>query len=385
MDQAQQFSADPVGTEDIGAGDAAAPGELGVVAAPEPVSALIPEELLAVVPAPVDDALPALMAALANQKRVIVRYVGVPIAALVAVLGAVGIHAVCGVLLLLAMGWQWGTDPRSVLTKIYSTSYNAGSGGNPKLGDGKPMFSGPLVLDYPGEPTRGPELNFRAPPVLTPLLPADTAQDYQAMERLALNQLKPPELPPDVIINGGPLPERRPTVARTTAPQLVLIEPPPQNPVPSNAVASGVTKPPTGNTPGGRGPGIMSGSEDGVGEEPVYEIMRGGKGGSGKGTGVGEDRGPSGANSDSPQLLSRPNLEIPQEVKLQRPKGKVVFEVTVTADGTLEDVRMLESSGLALFDEAVRKVVVAARFRPAYRQGVPVSMKTTLAFSVGAT
>jgi protein TonB len=129
----------------------------------------------------------------------------------------------------------------------------------------------------------------------------------------------------------------------------------------------------------------MSGSEDGVGEEPVYEIMRGGKGGSGKGTGVGEDRGPSGANSDSPQLLSRPNLEIPQEVKLQRPKGKVVFEVTVTADGTLEDVRMLESSGLALFDEAVRKVVVAARFRPAYRQGVPVSMKTTLAFSVGAT
>ena len=104
MDQAQQFSADPVGTDGIGAGDAAAPGELGVVAAPEPVSALIPEELLAVVPAPVDDALPALMAALANQKRVIVRYVGVPIAALVSVLGAVGIHAVCGVLLLLAMG-----------------------------------------------------------------------------------------------------------------------------------------------------------------------------------------------------------------------------------------------------------------------------------------
>ena len=62
----------------------------------------------------------------------------------------------------------------------------------------------------------------------------------------------------------------------------------------------------------------------------------------------------------------------PDRARARGIEGSVSIEVTVLADGTLADVRVVRSSGAAVLDRAAVRAVQAWTFRPATVNGEPV-------------
>jgi len=58
--------------------------------------------------------------------------------------------------------------------------------------------------------------------------------------------------------------------------------------------------------------------------------------------------------------------------------GQVMLDARVAADGRVEQVNILSTSGFAELDRAAQRSVEEARFTPARRQGVPVAARVTL-------
>lgn len=73
------------------------------------------------------------------------------------------------------------------------------------------------------------------------------------------------------------------------------------------------------------------------------------------------------------QILSQPKPIYPAEVK-EHIVGDVIVEAIFTADGEIYNARVLQSLGPA-FDDAALKLVNNLRFKPAMKQGKPVSQR----------
>ncbi|MFQ5784308.1 MAG: energy transducer TonB [Alphaproteobacteria bacterium] len=54
-------------------------------------------------------------------------------------------------------------------------------------------------------------------------------------------------------------------------------------------------------------------------------------------------------------------------------EGKVIFEVEVRPDGTVENVQVVASSGYRLLDDSARDALRRWRFVPGIRNGIPVA------------
>ena len=63
------------------------------------------------------------------------------------------------------------------------------------------------------------------------------------------------------------------------------------------------------------------------------------------------------------------NLNYPDEAKRRKLYGNLVLAVTLRPDGTVEDLRLLRSSGHKLLDDAAKRIVsLAAPYAPFPRE-----------------
>jgi len=82
--------------------------------------------------------------------------------------------------------------------------------------------------------------------------------------------------------------------------------------------------------------------------------------------------------------LSTPNPEFPQSVLKKRHPGKVLVNLTVSAYGTVQAARIIESSH-PKFTEAAQRAVVKWRFKPwEVTEGKPSSVEITVPIIFGA-
>lgn len=83
-------------------------------------------------------------------------------------------------------------------------------------------------------------------------------------------------------------------------------------------------------------------------------------------------------NSDKdvtpPRALYSPNATYSDEARRAHYQANVVLGMVVAADGLVNDVRVIQSAGLGLDEEAV-KAVKTWRFQPATKDGQPVSFQ----------
>ena len=73
--------------------------------------------------------------------------------------------------------------------------------------------------------------------------------------------------------------------------------------------------------------------------------------------------------------LSNPRPRYPPSARRNRVQGRVLLAVVVTTSGRAGSVRIRRSSGYQLLDQAALKTVKRWRFRPATRNGKPVSAR----------
>jgi periplasmic protein TonB len=129
---------------------------------------------------------------------------------------------------------------------------------------------------------------------------------------------------------------------------------------PSNGTGSG------GGIGSGKGGGVGSGSGGGVGE------------GEGGGIGGGVYRVVSGASQPIP--IVRPDPEYADEARKARLQGTVGVELVVDETGRPRFIKIVQSLGLGLDEEAV-KAAAKWRFKPAMKDGKPVAVSAHLDFS----
>ena len=105
---------------------------------------------------------------------------------------------------------------------------------------------------------------------------------------------------------------------------------------------------PNGTTPVGSGPG-GSGTGDGPGDGPAVEAYN-------------------------------PAPEYPTSARRRGAEGSVLVEISVGADGTAEDAKVVEGSGADDLDAAAVAAVKNWKFRPAVRAGQPVASRERIRF-----
>jgi protein TonB len=109
----------------------------------------------------------------------------------------------------------------------------------------------------------------------------------------------------------------------------------------------------------GEGAGIGAGQGEGIGE------------GTGGGTGGGPFR--PGSGIDPPALLREVKPDYPEDARRRSLEGDVVLEIVVRRDGSVGDVRVIQSLGASLDQRAI-EAVRQWRFDPARRRGAPVDV-----------
>ncbi len=83
---------------------------------------------------------------------------------------------------------------------------------------------------------------------------------------------------------------------------------------------------------------------------------------------------------DPPVLISRREATYPDEVRRQRIEGSVVVQGTVSTEGVLGEIKVLESSDSRLTDLALDAFRVW-RYKPALCAGEPIEAYVTATFS----
>jgi len=76
-----------------------------------------------------------------------------------------------------------------------------------------------------------------------------------------------------------------------------------------------------------------------------------------------------------PGYLSNPPPPYPLEARRQKQEGRVLLEVFVTRDGKVENLRLKQSSGFPLLDDAALRAVRSWRFKPAKIAGMTIATK----------
>ena len=177
------------------------------------------------------------------------------------------------------------------------------------------------------------------------------------LPKLSMQQLAPPEV---VIRNPNP---------RLPVEPSVIV--PPQIQLPTSTMAQlgdplGQLGMPS-NGPGFGG-GIGSGSGGGVGS---------GKGpgvGPGEGGGIGGGVFRVGGGVSAPQIVFKVDPEYSEQARKAKYQGTVVLRLIVQKDGSVRDVKVMQSLGLGLDEKAI-EAVMQWRFKPGMRQGAAVDVQ----------
>lgn len=127
---------------------------------------------------------------------------------------------------------------------------------------------------------------------------------------------------------------------------------------------------PPSNGPGSGG-GIGSGKGGGVGSGD------GGGFGPGSGGGVGGGTFRVGGGVSAPVLLSKVEPEYSEEARKAKYQGTVLLSIEVDASGRATNVHVVRSLGLGLDEKAI-EAVKKWKFKPGYRNGVPVTVIATI-------
>ncbi|MBI2816586.1 MAG: TonB family protein [Acidobacteria bacterium] len=127
---------------------------------------------------------------------------------------------------------------------------------------------------------------------------------------------------------------------------------------------------PPSNGPGS-GAGIGTGSGTGVGSGTGPGV------GPGEGGGIGGGVFRVGGGVSAPQLVSKIDPEYSEQARKAKYQGVVVLNLVVKSDGSVRDVKVVQSLGLGLDEKAV-EAVRQWRFRPGLRNGQPVDVLATV-------
>lgn len=180
------------------------------------------------------------------------------------------------------------------------------------------------------------------------------------LPKLSMEQLTPPTV---VIKNPEPKMPAEPTVI--VPPQLTL---PNVNLAQLGDPLGKVTVPSDGT---GFGAGIGTGSGGGVGSG------RGGGVGPGEGGGIGGGVFRVGGGVSAPELLFKVDPEYSEPARKAKFQGTVVLNLVVQRDGSVRDIRIVQSLGLGL-DEKALEAVKQWRFRPGLKNGQPVDVSAII-------
>jgi protein TonB len=156
---------------------------------------------------------------------------------------------------------------------------------------------------------------------------------------------------------------------QTASPTIAL----PTNPDPI-ATSSETTAPDDTGEEIGSTPGDKEGVPEGTGETP----------GLGTGTGTGSGSGPLTIGGDvrAPVLIARVEPDYPEAARRIHLEGMVILEAIISADGAVEDVRVVHSAN-PLLDAAAAKAVRQWRYRAATLNGRAVSVYLTVTVTFG--
>ena len=83
------------------------------------------------------------------------------------------------------------------------------------------------------------------------------------------------------------------------------------------------------------------------------------------------------ASYRNPEFGNKPP-EYPRHARRHGLEGRVVISVTVSASGRPRKVRIEETSGIEVLDDAARKAIEKWRFSPAYRHGIAVDSNVVI-------
>jgi len=87
---------------------------------------------------------------------------------------------------------------------------------------------------------------------------------------------------------------------------------------------------------------------------------------------------PVSAGDLSASMLHAPPPRYPRESRRLREQGTVVLELLLATDGTVQDIRVLRSSGHRRLDDAARDAVRRWRWSPTTHNGVAVQVRGTV-------
>lgn len=177
------------------------------------------------------------------------------------------------------------------------------------------------------------------------------------LPKFSMEQLAPPTV---IIKNPAPKLPVEPTVVV-----------PPQIELPSINIAQlGDPLANLGNIPSsgtGSGGGIGTGSGGGVGSG------RGGGVGPGEGGGIGGGVFRVGGAVSAPEIVFKVDPEYSEQARKAKYQGTVVLRCIVQRDGTVRDIKVVQSLGLGLDEKAI-EAVKQWKFRPGMRRGEAVDV-----------
>jgi periplasmic protein TonB len=129
----------------------------------------------------------------------------------------------------------------------------------------------------------------------------------------------------------------------------------------SEGVEGGVEGGVPGGVPGGVLGGVVGGTGPGTGDEPLRV----------------------GGDVKAPQLINRVEPSYPEAARKARMEGVVILEAIITANGNVEEVKVLKSVN-PLLDAAATRAVQQWRYRPATLNGraVRVYLTVTVTFNL---
>src|SRR5215472_6357859 len=189
-----------------------------------------------------------------------------------------------------------------------------------------------------------------------------------------------PEPPiPVTFYAAAPPPPPPPPAAPKAPPKAPEVQKPvPVKPVEMVAPTVIPEKIPEPEAPAGVDGGVEGGVEGGVPGGVVGGVV----GGTGPGTGEGEPLR-VGGDVKPPQLIQKPEPSYPEAARKARMEGVVILEAIITAQGTVEDVKVLKSVNPLLDASAVR-AVQQWKYKPATLNGraVRVYLTVTVTFNL---
>ena len=87
---------------------------------------------------------------------------------------------------------------------------------------------------------------------------------------------------------------------------------------------------------------------------------------------------------DDLTAISRISPQYPRRALMQAIEGFVEVELLISAEGTVQSVRIIDAEPQGLFERAVQSATLRWRFRPQFKDGVavPVRARTTIDFTL---